>query len=727
MLFAAFIVVGFTFSQANREELGLSSDLQYRTRVLTDSLQESIEPSLVSHATNTVQRIVERIASNERVAGLGVFDSGGNIVAVSAQFPKILSSNPLASSVMDTDTPSGVFVRDAARRIYVFANPLHYNGRVIGALVVAQKAGYIDTIIWGIWRDNLLRLSLQLILIWGALLVLARWVLFKPISRLTKAIQAIRRGDTVTEDHREHYSFLQPLTSEISKISASLRQARLTASEEARMRLEKLDSPWTAERLKEFIKAYFKNRPIYVITHREPYIHTKTKNGIIYNTVASGAIAALQSVMEACGGTWLAYGSGNADRETADKDGNIAVPPDEPRYTLKRIWLKDKEAQRHYQFSVEALYTLCLMTHTRPVFRNEDWIGYRHVNGTFAENFLENIKGIERPIVLVQDYQFTLLPRMIKDARPDAQVALFMHVPWPHEELFSICPWRKEILDGMLGADVIGFNTQQHCNNFLDTVGAEIESLIDFERFAITKHGHTSFIKTFPISTAFTNGSNASEQVLEDRNILERLGIRAKYLAIGADRLDFTKGILERFRGVESFLGTYSEYLKKFTLLQIAAPNRGTFENYKKYGEEVVKEADRINKKYGTSDWQPIILEKVQYTHEQLTKLYRLANVCLVTSLHDSMNLVAKEFVAARDDEAGVLVLSKFAGASRDLRGALIVNPYSAEEIADAIHNAIIMSKVEQRKRMKTMRDSVKNYNVYRWAAEFIKALAQLD
>jgi len=723
---AVSVIVGlFALNQANQEQLELTARLQSRSQILADSLAESIEPSYNTKATSTLQRVIDRFVSTERLAGLGVFDNAGLAIAVSEDIP-LPDDVRFVTDVMDSDEPQGAFVRRGEETFYTYILPLHEDERVVGAFAVVQNATYIDESIAAIWRDNLIRLFSQTLLFALVIFVLIRFVFFRAISQLAESLQNARKTNDET-GIAENISFLRPLTREISKVTKSLRQARHSASEEARMRLEKLDSPWTAERLREFVKAYLKGRPIYVITHREPYIHKKTKGRIQLTTVASGAIAALQSVMEACGGTWLAYGSGDADRETADKDGKIAVPPDEPRYTLKRVWPKVKEAEGHYRFSVEAMYTLCLMTHTRPVFRADDWRDYQRVNATFAEAFLEEIKDVQDPIVLVQDYQFTLLPRMIKVARPDVQISLFMHSPWPHEELFSICPWRKKILDGMLGADVIGFNTQQHCNNFIDTVGAEIESQIDFERLAITKHGHTSLIKSFPISTAFTNGSGAPQLIPDDRRIIERLGIGVKYLAIGADRLDFTKGILERFNGVDRFLATHPEYLKRFTLLQIAAPNREIFEHYKKYGEAVTAEAERINKKYGTSNWQPIVLEKVQYTHEQLAKLYRLATVCLVTSLHDSMNLVAKEFVAARNDEAGVLVLSRFAGASRDLRRALIVNPYSADEISDAIYKAITMPVEEQQQRMKSMRDSVKNYNVYRWAAELIKALADLD
>lgn len=527
------------------------------------------------------------------------------------------------------------------------------------------------------------------------------------------------------------YSFFKPLAVEITHITNSLSQARLSAKEEARMRLEKLDTPWTAERLKEFIKAYFKNRPIFVVSNREPYIHRKVKNKIICSIVPSGMNTAVNSMMEACGGTWIAWGSGDADKETSDENGKISVPPDDPKYTLKRVWLNEKEEKGYYNFSVEAMYPMCLMTYTRPVFKKEDWQMYKKVNGIFAQNILAELKGVERPIILIQDYHFAILAQMIKSSRPDAEIALFWHVPWPSAEAFSVCPWRKEILTGMLGADIIGFNTQQFCNNFIDTASKELESRVDLERFSITRDDHTTYIKTFPISIAFTDsaktkdGSNIKAEPSESK-ILKKLGINTKYFGVGVDRLDYAKGIPERFVGIEHFFDIHPEYKGQLTFLQIASPHRELFERYQQYQDLITREADRINAKLGTKEWKPIVLEKIQYTHEEITELFRVANFCLITSLHDSMNLVAKEYIAARDDENGVLILSQFAGASRDLKDALIINPHSTEEISEAINRAINMSFAEQRRRMKIMRNSVKDYNVYRWAAELIKAVANL-
>lgn len=720
----ALIVVASTFFQANGEELRLAADLQYRTRVLADSLTEAIGPSLNARATSTVQQIVNRISDNDRVAALGVYDSSGALVASSTAYAKSFASSPLVPSAMDSGMPAGAFVQTSAGRAYALVEPLEADGRVTGALMIVQNAAYIDDAIAKIWTDNLWRLLLQIVLVGAAIYLLLRWVLFKPITRLVESMRSVRAGETPQDVRNGEHAFLMPLQSEISRMTTSLQHARFVAGQEARMRLEKLDSPWTAERLKEFIKATIKDRPIYVLSNREPYVHTKEGGKIRWSVPAGGVITALEPVMEATGGMWIAYGSGNADKETAAADGTLKVPPDEPHYTLKRIAISKRDLKGYYSgFSNEALWPLCHMAHIRPLFRKEDWLAYRRVNGLFAKTLLSEIKDVERPIVLVQDYHLALVPEMIKKSRPDAQIAMFWHIPWPSAAQFAICPWRAQLLEGMLGADVIGFHTQQYCNDFLDTAGAEIESRIDLESFTITHADHHSLIRPFPISISFPGSAEPKSQA--DRALLERLGVNAKYIAVGVDRLDYTKGILERFKAMEFLLESHTQYQGAFTLIQIASPTRESVEAYRAYALQVEAEAARINEKFGTREWKPIHLERRNWSHAELQPLYQLANVCLVTSVHDGMNLVAKEYVAARHDESGVLILSQFTGASRNLKNALIINPYSAEETAEAIHKALSMSPAEQHRRMKAMRTSVRDYNIYRWSAELIRTLTQ--
>ena len=728
VVIVSMVVFVFTLRQVREEEASLTDDLERRTALLADSLKESVRPSYLSNATSTIQSVLDKFANRGRLLGLAVYDDDGDLFSVSADLPFNLSDYAaVPKQAMDADSAKGDFleVQDNGK-VYIFAAPLHQDEKIIGVLVLYQRADYIDAAKRQIWKTNLIRLLIQALLFSIAVILILRWIIFRPIITIVDTIRQARAGKVAEGAYTvKSHSFFRPIASEISKMSKSLLLARTAAREEARLRLEKIDSPWTEERLKEFIKSYLKDRKIFVVSNREPYIHKKIKNEIQYTVPASGMVTALEPIMEACGGLWMAHGSGDADKLTVDKNSKLAVPPEEPKYTLKRLWLTDQEVKGYYiGFSNEALWPLCHMAHTRPIFRKEDWIEYRKVNGKFTQALLSEIKDTRRPVILVQDYHFALLPEMIKKSRPDAEVGLFWHVPWPHAESFSICPWRKEILGGMLGADVIGFHIQQYCNNFLETVGKEIESIADLEKFAIYHKGHTTYIKSFPISVAFTAGADGIPE--PKSSLLEDMGIKTKYLGVGVDRLDYTKGILERMRGVEFFFDIYPAYKKQFTFLQIAPQTRKAVEKYRQFNDDVTREAERINKKFQDNDWQPIVLLKEHYTHEKIYPLYRSADVCLVTSLSDGMNLVAKEFIAARNDESGVLILSKFTGASRDLTGAIVINPYSAEETADAIYQSLTMPPAEQRRRMKKMRDSVKNYNVYRWAAEFIRAVTSL-
>ncbi len=726
IVIVSLVVLGFTFRQVHEQETALMNDLQLRTALLADSFKEAIRPSVISGSNVALQRTLDRFAGRERLLGLAVYNNDSAVFATSEKLPPTLTGNTdTPSKAMDADTAIGDFVTLDSGTVYAFASPLHDEEKVIGALVVYQRADYIDDAITSIWRTNLLRLLLQTLLFSIAAVLMLRWIIYRPIMAMADAIRQTRSGK-IGGSVKKSNSFFDPISTEIAKMSQSLIRARTAASEEARMRLEELDSPWTAERLKEFIRVYLDDRRIFVVSSREPYIHTKVKNDIRWNVPASGLVTALEPVMEACGGTWLAHGSGNADRATVDANNNIRVPPDEPKYTLKRIWLSEKEVQGfNIGFSNEALWPLCLLSHTRPLFRKEDWLEYRKVNGKFAQTLLKEMKHVQNPIVLIQDYHFALLPEMIKRSRPDADVGLFWHIPWPSAEGFSICPWRKELLAGMLGADVVGFHTQQYCNNFFETVGKEIESLADFEKFAITHNGHVTSIKPFPISVAFTNSDNTPSQ--PHSRVLDALPVKTKFLGVGVDRMDYTKGILERLKGIEFFFDLHPVYREQCTFIQIAAPSREGVEKYRQFSADVTREAERVNDRFAKNGWKPIVLLKEHHTHEEIDALYRAADFCLVTSLSDGMNLVAKEFVAARDDDAGVLILSTFTGAARDLTGALAINPYSAEETADAIWTALTMSSIEQHRRMRNMREAVKGYNVYRWAAEFLKAVTGLS
>ncbi|OGZ79396.1 MAG: hypothetical protein A2528_03775 [Candidatus Staskawiczbacteria bacterium RIFOXYD2_FULL_37_9] len=559
--------------------------------------------------------------------------------------------------------------------------------------------------------------------------VLALYFFFwRPLLELTKTARLARTTKNWKMPNFSRFIFLGPLASEIYKMALGLKSARQSAREEARLKLEKSDTPWTEERLKEFMKSYLKDRNIYMVSSTEPYVHEKKGNKISYRVPASGMVTAVESLMRAAGGVWLAHGRGNADKFTADSNGRIQVPPDDPKYTLRRVWLTEKNEKGFYiGFSNEALWPLFHMVHVRPIFRKEDWQEYRTVNSKFLQILLDEIKNVKNPLIFIQDFHFTVLPKMIKKMRPDAQIAVFWHIPWPSAETFSICPWRKEILEGLLGADLLGFHTQLYANNFIHTVSKEVESLIDTEQDSITKNNHTTYVKAFPISVPFSGEEEKSLDENQARKFLDSLNIKTKYFGIGVERMDYIKGIMERFRGIEFFFESYPNFLNQFTFLQIAPPSREAAQRYRQIAEDVTNEAERINQKFRNAGWQPIVLLKEHHSHEEIYPLYRLADICMVTSLHDGMNLVSKEFVAARNDEAGVLILSQFAGASRELKDAIIINPYNAEETARAMHIALTMPKPEQRMRMKKLRDAVKNYNVYKWSADLIKSIISID
>ncbi|OGX37861.1 MAG: hypothetical protein A3C53_06420 [Omnitrophica WOR_2 bacterium RIFCSPHIGHO2_02_FULL_68_15] len=623
----------------------------------------------------------------------------------------------------------GRFLRAGSSRWHGEALPLQRAGRLDGALVVWHEAGYIDAQGAQLWRQNFARLFLHVVLISLTTLVVLQWWLLRPMSKTVEWLRRLRSGELLDSEPSPRGSVFAPLAREITQLARSLTAARAAAEEEARLR-HAGESRWTAERLKEQVRTVLQGRPLLVVANREPYLHVRQGRQIRWLMPASGLVTAVEPILRACGGTWVAHGSGDADRETADAEGRLRVPPDEPQYTLRRVWLtKEEEDGYYYRFANEGLWPLCHIAHTRPVFHADDWAQYRRVNEKFSEAVLDELKGTERPCVLIQDYHFALLPRLLKQRRPDAQIALFWHIPWPNPEAFGICPWARELLHGMLGADLLGFHIQFHCNNFLDTVDRTLESRIDWESFAVNRAGHTTRVKPFPISIAWTPPDETcppTETLRRKEALLQSLGLQAQWLGVGVDRIDYTKGIGERFRAVERLLERYPQYQGAFTFVELGAPSRTLIPRYHDLGAELEAEADRINRRFQTRTWKPILFLKKHHSHAEIAPFYQAADICLVTSLHDGMNLVAKEFVAARDDRRGVLLLSRFAGASRELRDALVVNPYDLDRVAEALHDGLTMAPADQEARMRRMQETLQAHNVYRWAAELVGELAQI-
>lgn len=733
----ALVVLSFTYVQASQEKKQLSDDLQRRTSLLADSFRESIQPYVRSKDNQQVQRVVDKFTNRQRIVGLVVYDNKDSIIAqsdgISDLLPKISEA---AVTAMDRNQSYSVFDSDKNNsQVFFSAVPLHSDGSnsVTGSLVIAQNASYIDSSVIDTWKNGLLRVLSYAIFISIALSFLVYWFFSRPIVNLVETIQSLRSGKQTLSSDLIGNRLFGPLINEFSSIHTSLLEARTAASYEARLRIEKLDSPWTAERLKEFTKETLKNKPLFVVSNREPYIHTKRNGKIAVIQPASGMVTAIEPMMMASGGVWVAHGSGDADAEVVDKHDRVMIPPADPQFALSRVWLTEAEEKGYYYgFSNDGLWPLCHIAHVEPIFRKDDWRAYQEVNQKFAKKILQEIKDVRKPLIFIQDYHFTLLPALIKSKRPDAVIAVFWHIPWPSSESFRICPWKNEILTGMLGADLLAFHTQLHANNFIETVGKEVESLIDLEQFAVQRGGHISYVKPFPIGIPYphdkqSEGFEQGFSKVQKEQFLREIGVPfTQYIGVGVDRMDYTKGILERLRAIDLFLKKYPQYREKFTFLQVAPSTRATIPSYLKYSQEVVQEIERVNNMYKTKHWKPIVLFNKHQSHEMLQKFYKLGDICLVTSLHDGMNLVAMEYAAARVDERGVLILSQFTGASRELRDALIVNPYDVDDVADSIKVGLEMSETDQRRRMRRLRLTVENNNVYRWAAEILKEMVSI-
>ena len=706
------------------QKRSLRQDLEHRAEVLAESLAGNVEPYF-GKGSHRLQRIVSQFGNREHLAGVAIFDREGTVLAVTPGLGPWLATQPhaVAQSLADNRGVSE-FVRKDSSLLNVYALPLHKEDELIGTLAIVHDATYIDAQKAQIWRETFFRVLVQVFLIAFITLLIVRWSIAGPILRAAQWMKALRTGRASAPPDID---LLHPLAKEVETFAQSLTAARNAAEKEAELRAA-AESLWTAERLSVHVRSRLGDSRLFVVSNREPYLHTRQGKTIQAMVPASGLVTALEPVLCACDGTWIAHGSGDADREVVDKNDRLRVPPDDHRYCLRRVWLtKEEEEGYYYGFANEGLWPLCHIAHTRPIFRAADWKHYQIANQKFAEAVLEEMDSIERPVLLAQDYHFALLPRLIKKARPDARVAIFWHIPWPNAEAFSICPWQRELLDGLLGADLIGFHIQSHCNNFLQTVDRTLESRVEWEHFAVNREDHRTTVLPFPISVEFSEAvPNGESAYIERGTLLRELGIEATYLGVGVDRVDYTKGIQERFLAIERLLEKHPTYCGKFTFIQIGAPSRTHIKRYHDLLAEVEAEAERINWKFASGKWKPIIFLKGQYTHHEIDRFYRTADVCLVTSLHDGMNLVAKEFIASRYDDQGVLILSVFTGAARELRDALLVNPYDIEQTAEAIRAALEMEAEDRQARMVRMRKIVREQNVYRWAGNLIGTLCEV-
>ncbi|MBZ0156678.1 MAG: trehalose-6-phosphate synthase [Alphaproteobacteria bacterium] len=723
----------FSLYQVHEEKQRLIGELERRTLILADSLQESVVSLIQSGSPAKLNRLVVRFGNRERLRGVVVFDGQGAILASTPELrEKIPQPFPEAVRSFLENRAESRFIHIEGKKMYVYVLPLAGDEALLGTMALLHDTSYIDVRLKEIGKHNLFRFLAHTLLVVLITLVVVRWSITGPIAQIAAWMreQRMGRGRTGQPMVAPRGDMLAPLVSEVAHLAKSLALARAKADEKTSMRLQ-ADSSWTAQRLKEHMQGELRGRKLFVVSNREPYMHLREGSTVKCIIPAGGLVTALDPVMRISNGTWIANGSGDADRDAVDAHDRLRVPPEDPSYTLKRVWFTKKEEEGYYYgFSNEGMWPLCHITHTRPIFRLEDWVEYQKVNEKFSEALLQEIDGEEAPLVLIQDYHLALLPLLVKKRRPDAKVALFWHIPWPNPESFSICPWQQEILLGMLGADIIGFHIQFHCNNFLDTVDRFLESKIDWEQFSVSRGGHTTLIKPFPISVRFDDFNTAEPKkqapAPSRAELLAKIGVQAKYLGVGVDRIDYTKGLPERFRAIERFLEKYPEFIGSFTFVELGAPSRTHIKRYYDLLAEVDEAVSRINWRFQTKEWKPIVFLKAHHSHDEINRFYRAADLCMVTSLHDGMNLVAKEFVSSRDDGEGVLILSQFAGASRELKDAVIINPYDREEMADALFLSLTMKQQERTERMRRMRRVVGENNIYRWAGDLITALARL-
>jgi trehalose-6-phosphate synthase len=651
------------------------------------------------------------LTRDERVMAAAACSSQGARLAATAGFPASVHCGELAPHVDAADAAGfGETLSLPGGLVHVSAISVSSANQELGFIVLIHDLSYVER------RETTLHLFM--VLMFGILAAAASALTLVATRASWKRWSEELRRQLQGGERRPEF---QPILRDVRTLVERIISER---------DVEQEAGDWTPDRLKSTLARHVHNERIVALANREPYIHQKAEDGSIKVLhPASGLVTALEPVLRACSGVWVAHGAGSADRESVDEHDRVRVPPGEESFEIRRVWLTESEEHGYYYgFSNEGLWPLCHIAHARPIFRADDFAQYRAVNEKFAIVVCEEVHS-EDPIILVQDYHFALAPRMIRDRLPRATVITFWHIPWPNSERFGICPWRSELIDGLLGSSILGFQTQAHCNNFLDSADRYLEARIDRDQHGVVRGGRRTIVRPYPISVEWpVHWLDRVPRVEECRRSLrEELGLRPDaLLGVGVDRLDYTKGIEERLLSVERLLERFPEYRGRFHFIQVAAPSRTVIERYRQLNESVEKLSARINERFGTDTYRPVILQRVHHEPQDVYRLYRAAELCYVSSLHDGMNLVAKEFVAAREDEQGVLLLSQFTGAARELPEALIVNPYDLEQASAAMATALGMSAEEQRARMRSMRAFVAEFNVYRWAGRMLVDAARL-
>ena len=689
------------------------SDVEVRAQLVMHSMEEPITDLVEKGNESKLRSYLAKTAADERLLGILVCRPNGTLLFKSERAPAAIrcatdTDNRVGRSHV-VQLPSGSV--QLSRFDFDAAEPTPFR------VLLVHDLSFVDR------RQRTAR-DFALVFIGISVLLLALLVVLVAWLQLRRWVQVLIgdiRGKRYLDDAHSPSASL-PILSQVREVLAEA---------EARQRLEiDFRENWTPQALQQVVRDHLESAQVIIVSNREPYIHNYDSNHRpVVQVPASGMVTALEPIMRACSGVWVAHGAGTADRATVDRYDQVRVPPDDPAYTLRRVWLTaEQEKGYYYGFSNEGLWPLCHLAYVRPAFRASDWRAYEEVNEKFAAVVAAEA-STDRPVVLIQDFHFALAPRLIRQRIPKATIALFWHIPWPNAETFGVCPWKCEVLMHMLSADILGFHTRYHCQNFLDTLDRLIECQIDREHMSVTLQGHVCRVVPYPISIEWPPRWLAR---LPDIPTCRAL-VRQRYhlpedvtVGLGVERWDFTKGIIERFQALEALLDNNPRHRGRICLLQIAAPSRGQLPAYRALQQHTYEEVERINNKFAEGSWRPIVLIDEHQEPLRVFELYRAVDFCLVNSLHDGMNLVAKEFVAARDDEDGVLILSTFAGASRELTEAVLINPFDVTETANAMETAMRMGRDERQSRMVLMRRTVKENNVYRWAGRMLMDLARI-
>jgi len=688
------------------------SDVEMRARVVMNTMGETLPTLLDRSELPRLRRYLSTVTEDERLLAVLACRPNGQVIYQTDRTPSQVSCALAALP----DEPASRVMRTPQGSVHLARFELTAADSQPAVVMLVHDLSFVDRRHTKA-RDYLIAFGVMSALVLALLSVAAAWLLLRRWGTLlVRDIQTRRFLD----DAESHSSV--PILSQVRKVLREIEH-------DQRLEIDYREN-WTPNALAHVVRQSLESPQMIVVSNREPYIHNHGPDGKpVVQVPASGMVTALEPIIRACSGVWVAHGSGTADREVVDLHDRVSVPPAEPAYSLRRVWLNEEEENGFYfGFSNEGLWPLCHLAYVRPSFREADWRQYQAVNRKFADVVLKEARTVH-PVVFVQDYHFALLPGLVRQRIPGATVVLFWHIPWPNSETFGVCPWKEELLQGMLRADILGFHTRYHCQNFLETVDRYVECHIDREHMTITIQGHVCQVAPYPISIEWPPRWLEHLPPAEAcaRAVRDRFGIAPEVrIGVGVERWDFTKGIVERCLAMEHLLETDPSWRGRVTLLQVAAPTRSKLPAYQNLQRETEEAVERINTRYGTERWKPIVLIGTHQEPAQVFELYRAADFCLVNSLHDGMNLVAKEFVAARDDHDGVLILSTFAGASRELIEALLVNPYDISETAAAIKLALEMDRDERRERMQLMRRTVKENNVYRWAGRMLMDAARV-